>query len=50
MCEPTPMLVDRVNSNDLDLAIITHVERHGPAEVIRKERLLWVSSVRPRRS
>jgi DNA-binding transcriptional LysR family regulator len=46
MCEPTPMLVDRVNSNDLDLAIITHVERHGPAEVIRKERLLWVSSVR----
>src|SRR3954466_430080 len=24
VCEPTPMLVDRLQSNDLDLAIITH--------------------------
>src|SRR3954462_649335 len=38
MCEPTPMLVDRVQNNDLDLAIITHVETRGPAEVVRQER------------
>jgi DNA-binding transcriptional LysR family regulator len=46
VCEPTPMLVDRVQNNDIDLAIITHVENRGPAEVIRQERLLWVSSLR----
>ena len=44
VCEPTPMLRDRVQPGDLDLAIITHVERRGPAEIIRKERLLWVTS------
>jgi DNA-binding transcriptional LysR family regulator len=46
VCEPTPMLVDRVQNNDLDLAIITHVETRGPAEIVRQERLLWVSSIR----
>jgi DNA-binding transcriptional LysR family regulator len=46
VCEPTPMLVDRIHANDLDLAIITHVETRGPAEVIREERLLWVTSQR----
>jgi len=46
MCEPTPMLVDRIMASDLDLAIITHVEHRGPAEVIRHERLLWVTSNR----
>ncbi len=46
VCEPTPMLVDRVQNNDLDLAIITHVETRGPAEVVRQERLLWVASLR----
>ncbi|CAM5763257.1 LysR family transcriptional regulator [Labrys miyagiensis] len=46
MCEPTPMLVDRIQANDLDLAIITHVEHKGPAEFVRHERLLWVTSSR----
>jgi hypothetical protein len=40
------MLVERIQANDLDLAIITHVETRGPAEVIREERLLWVTSQR----
>lgn len=46
VCEPTPMLVERILSSDLDLAIITHVEHRGPAEFIRHERLLWVTSCR----
>jgi DNA-binding transcriptional LysR family regulator len=46
VCEPTPMLLERIHANDLDLAIITHVEQRGPAEVIRQERLLWVTSQR----
>lgn len=46
VCEPTPNLVERIGSGDLDLAIITHVDSHGPAAVIRLERLLWVTSSR----
>jgi DNA-binding transcriptional LysR family regulator len=46
VCEPTPMLAERIDTADLALAIITHVETRGPAEVIRQERLLWVSSTR----
>ena len=46
VCEPTPMLIDRVMASDLDLAIITHVDHRGPAEIVRHERLLWVTSSR----
>jgi DNA-binding transcriptional LysR family regulator len=46
MCEPTPNLIERVQSGDLDLAIITHVESRGPSEIIRVEQLLWVTSAR----
>lgn len=46
VCEPTPMLFERINASDLDLAIITHVESRGSASVIRRERLLWVTSSR----
>lgn len=46
ICEPTPMLFDRIADSDLDLAIITHVESRGAASVIRRERLLWVTSSR----
>jgi DNA-binding transcriptional LysR family regulator len=45
-CEPTPMLIDRVGACDLDLAIITHVDGHSPGMLIRREHLLWVTSVR----
>src|SRR5919107_5237174 len=46
VCEPTPHLMDRVQNGDLDLAIITHVDRRGPSEIVRAEQLLWVTSAR----
>jgi DNA-binding transcriptional LysR family regulator len=47
VCEPTPILLERIQGNDLDLAIITHVDgRPHPAEVVRVEQLLWVTSAR----
>jgi DNA-binding transcriptional LysR family regulator len=46
ICEPTPMLADRVRDGELDLAIVTHVEGAGTSEVVRTEPLLWVSSAR----
>lgn len=45
-CEPTPNLLDRIQNAELDLAIITQCDRHGPAEVVRVEQLLWVTSTR----
>jgi DNA-binding transcriptional LysR family regulator len=45
-CEPSPNLIDRVQAGDLDLAIITHVDRRGPSEIVRVEQLLWVTSAR----
>ena len=44
VCEPTPMLMERIEHADIDLAIITHVSSRGSASVIRRERLLWVTS------
>lgn len=46
VCEPTPMLVSRIAAADLDLAIITHVESRGQADIVRRERLLWVTAAR----
>jgi DNA-binding transcriptional LysR family regulator len=46
VCEPSPHLIDRVQDGDLDLAIITHVDRRGPSEIVRVEQLLWVASGR----
>ncbi|HZP75340.1 MAG TPA: LysR substrate-binding domain-containing protein [Pseudolabrys sp.] len=46
MCEPSVDLVERVDSNELDLAIITNCDGKRTAEVFRRERLLWVSSNR----
>lgn len=46
ICEPTPCLAERISENDLDLAIITHTDRRGPASIIRQEQLLWVTSAR----
>ncbi len=46
MCEPTPMLIDRIAEDELDLAIITHVEGRTASEVLRTEPLLWVGSGR----
>ena len=46
LCEPTAQLVELIDIGDLDLAIITHYDAHRQAEVIRRERLLWVASNR----
>ncbi|HEY8383157.1 MAG TPA: LysR substrate-binding domain-containing protein [Microvirga sp.] len=46
VCEPTPQLIERMQHGDLDLAIVTHVDRHGPSEIVRVEQLLWVTSAR----
>ena len=46
VCAATPMLLDALNGGELDVAIITHVRDKGPAEVIRREPLLWVTSQR----
>lgn len=44
VCEPTPMLVERIQSGDLDLAIISLSLAREKGEVVRHERLLWVTS------
>jgi DNA-binding transcriptional LysR family regulator len=45
-CEPTIELVELIDRGDLDLAIVTHDAANRPSEVIRRERMLWVSSSR----
>jgi DNA-binding transcriptional LysR family regulator len=46
ICEPTTMLVERIATGELDLAIVTHVDGTSASSVIRIERLLWVTSAR----
>jgi DNA-binding transcriptional LysR family regulator len=46
ICEPSVELVERIDANELDLAIITNCESNRPAEAFRRERLLWVTSNR----
>jgi DNA-binding transcriptional LysR family regulator len=46
VCEPSPMLVERVIAGDLDIAIVTHVDGRDLSEVIRVEQLLWVTAAR----
>lgn len=46
VCEPTPMLVEAIATHDLDLAIVTQCETRMFADIIRDERLLWVTSSR----
>jgi DNA-binding transcriptional LysR family regulator len=45
-CAPTIELVELIDRNELDLAIVTHDAADRPSEVIRRERMLWVSSSR----
>ena len=44
MCEPSPMLIERIHGSELDLAIISMNRPRESAEVVRHERLLWVTS------
>lgn len=46
ICEPTDYLIDMIDRDDVDLAIITHATRKPVGEVIRREPLLWVTSQR----
>ncbi|MDB5592614.1 LysR substrate-binding domain-containing protein [Enterovirga sp.] len=46
VCEPTPLLTEKMRDGELDLAIITHVDGHTVSEVVRVEQLLWVTSPR----
>jgi DNA-binding transcriptional LysR family regulator len=45
-CEPTIDLFQRIEANELDLAIVTDCESTRASESFRRERLLWVTSSR----
>ncbi|MGB7258642.1 MAG: LysR substrate-binding domain-containing protein [Pseudolabrys sp.] len=45
LCEPSVDLLERIDANELDLAIITNCSQRA-SEVFRRERLLWVTSNR----
>jgi len=46
VCEPSGNLLDRIDANELDLAIVTNCESKRASETFRRERLLWVTSNR----
>jgi DNA-binding transcriptional LysR family regulator len=46
VCEPSVALFERIETNDLDLAIVTSSDGSRPSEIFRHERLLWVTSNR----
>lgn len=46
VCEPSPTLVELIRAAELDIAIVTHVREKGPAEIVRREPLFWVTSRR----
>src|SRR5262250_3290205 len=45
-CEPSIELVERIDGNELDLAIVTDCGTSRASETFRRERLLWVTSNR----
>ena len=46
ICEPSVDLLERIDANEIDLAIVTNCETKRASETFRRERLLWVSSNR----
>ncbi len=46
VCAPSPMLIEMIEADELDLAIITQAQVRGNFEVIRREPLLWVGPQR----
>jgi DNA-binding transcriptional LysR family regulator len=46
ICEPSVDLLERIDANEIDLAIVTNCETKRAAETFRRERLLWVTSNR----
>jgi DNA-binding transcriptional LysR family regulator len=45
-CEPSVDLLERIDANELDLAIVTNCDTKRASETFRRERLLWVTSNR----
>ena len=46
ICEPSVDLLDRIDANEIDIAIVTNCETKRTSETFRRERLLWVTSNR----
>ncbi|MDF2998784.1 MAG: transcriptional regulator, LysR family [Xanthobacteraceae bacterium] len=47
VCDPSTDLMDRIETGDLDLAIVTDCDAMSrESEIIRREQLLWVGSAR----
>ena len=46
LCEPSVDLLERIDENEIDLAIVTNCESKRVSETFRRERLLWVTSNR----
>jgi DNA-binding transcriptional LysR family regulator len=46
LCEPSVDLIERIDDNEIDLAIVTNCEAKRAVETFRRERLLWVTSNR----
>ncbi len=46
ICEPSADLLERIDGNEIDLAIVTNCESKRASENFRRERLLWVTSNR----
>ena len=46
VCEPTVALIEQIDANEIDLAIVTDCYNSRPSEAFRIERLLWVTSNR----
>ncbi len=48
VCSPTPMLIEALTANELDVAIVTHIPIKGRPEplILRREPLVWVTSDR----
>jgi DNA-binding transcriptional LysR family regulator len=46
VCEPTVALIEQIDANEIDLAIVTDCYNARPSEAFRIERLLWVTSNR----
>src|SRR5476651_586313 len=46
ICEPSVDLLERIDANEIDLAIVTNCETKRASETFRRERLLWVASNR----
>jgi DNA-binding transcriptional LysR family regulator len=46
ICEPSVDLLERIDGNEIDLAIVTNCESKRASETFRRERLLWVTSSR----